>query len=119
MSTTEQELPGPVLEYLREHNTLTLATASGSGIPRAATFLYVNEGPSLYFWSKGSTISARHVQQNPMVAFTVDEYANDLTQTRGVQGIGAVLDDSRRRPRSRGWPTCSARSSRRWRPARR
>ena len=88
MSTTEQQLPGPVLEYLREHNTLTLATASGSGIPRAATFLYVNEGPSLYFWSKGSAISARHIQQNPMVAFTVDDYATDLTQTRGVQGMG-------------------------------
>jgi uncharacterized protein YhbP (UPF0306 family) len=88
MSTTEQQLPGPVLEYLREHNTLTLATASGSGIPRAATFLYVNEGPSLYFWSKGSAISARHIQQNPMIAFTVDEYATDLTQTRGVQGMG-------------------------------
>ncbi|HEY1511297.1 MAG TPA: cyclic nucleotide-binding domain-containing protein [Solirubrobacteraceae bacterium] len=88
MSTTEQQLPGPVLEYLREQKTLTLATASGSGIPRAATFLYVNEGPSLYFWTKGSAISARHIQQNPMVAFTVDEYANDLTQTRGVQGMG-------------------------------
>jgi uncharacterized protein YhbP (UPF0306 family) len=97
MSTTEQQLPGPVLEYLREHNTLTLATASGSGIPRAATFLYVNEGPSLYFWSKGSAISARHIQQNPMVAFTVDEYATDLTQTRGVQGMGQcsmILDGS-------------------------
>lgn len=88
MSTTEQQLPGPVLEYLREHNTLTLATASGSGIPRAATFLYVNEGPSLYFWMKSSAVSARHIQQNPMVAFTVDEYASDLSQTRGVQGMG-------------------------------
>jgi len=88
MNTIEQQLPGPVLEYLREHNTLTLATASGSGIPRAATFLYVNEGPSLYFWSKGSAISARHIQQNPMVAFTVDEYTTDLNQTRGVQGVG-------------------------------
>ena len=88
MNTIEQQLPGPVLEYLREHNTLTLATASGSGIPRAATFLYVNEGPSLYFWSKGSAISARHIQQNPMIAFTIDEYATDLTQTRGVQGMG-------------------------------
>ena len=88
MSTTEQELPGPVLEYLSEQNTLTLATASASGIPHAATFLYVNEGPSLYFWSKGSTISARHIEQNPMIAFTIDEYTTDLTQTRGVQGIG-------------------------------
>ena len=88
MGTTEQELPGEVLEYLSAQNTLTLATASPSGTPHAATFLYVNDGPSLYFWSKSSTESARHIEQNPLVAFTVDEYSDDLTQTRGVQGIG-------------------------------
>jgi uncharacterized protein YhbP (UPF0306 family) len=88
MSTTEQELPGPVLEYLSAQNTLTLATASPTGTPHAATFLYVNEGPSIYFWSKASTESSRHIEQNPLVAFTIDEYTDDLSQTRGVQGIG-------------------------------
>jgi uncharacterized protein YhbP (UPF0306 family) len=88
MSTTEQELPAPVLEYLSGQNTLTLATASPTGTPHAATFLYVNEGPSLYFWSKASAESSRHIEQNPLVAFTIDEYTSDLTQTRGVQGIG-------------------------------
>jgi uncharacterized protein YhbP (UPF0306 family) len=88
MSTTEQELPGPVLEYLSGQSTLTLATSSPTGTPHAATFLYVNEGPSLYFWSKSATVSSRHIEQNPLVAFTIDEYTDDLTQTRGVQGIG-------------------------------
>lgn len=88
MSTTEQELPAPVLEYLGAHNTLTLATSSPTGTPHAATFLYVNEGPSLYFWSKSATVSSRHIEQNPLVAFTIDEYTSDLTQTRGVQGTG-------------------------------
>ncbi len=88
MSTTEQELPAPVLEFLREHNTLTLATATPAGVPRATTLLYVNEGPNLYFWTRSSTVTARHVAQNPLVSFTVDEYTDDLTQTRGVQGAG-------------------------------
>jgi uncharacterized protein YhbP (UPF0306 family) len=88
MTTAEQELPGPVLEYLSAQNTLTLATASPTGTPHAATFLYVNEGPSLYFWSKSSAESSRHIEQNPLVAFTIDEYTDDLSQTRGVQGIG-------------------------------
>ena len=88
MGTTEQELPGEVLDYLSAQNTLTLATASPAGTPHAATFLYVNEGPSLYFWSKSATESSRHIEQNPLVAFTIDEYTDDLTQTRGVQGIG-------------------------------
>ncbi|MBV9606634.1 MAG: cyclic nucleotide-binding domain-containing protein [Solirubrobacterales bacterium] len=88
MGTTEQEIPGEVLEYLSAQNTLTLSTASPSGTPHAATFLYVNEGPSLYFWSKSATESSRHIEQNPLVAFTIDEYTDDLTQTRGVQGTG-------------------------------
>jgi uncharacterized protein YhbP (UPF0306 family) len=88
MSTTEQELPGPVLEYLSAQNTLTLATSSPTGTPHAATFLYVNQGPSLYFWSKAATESSRHIEQNPLVAFTIDEYTDDLSQTRGVQGTG-------------------------------
>jgi CRP-like cAMP-binding protein len=88
MSTTDQELPASVLEYVSAQGTLTLATASPAGTPHAATFLYVNEGPSLYFWCKSATESARHIEQNPMVAFTIDEYTSDLTQTRGVQGIG-------------------------------
>jgi uncharacterized protein YhbP (UPF0306 family) len=90
MSTGEQQdqLPGPVLEYLQQHNTVTLATASSAGIPRAATFLYVNEGPSLYFWTRTSTVIARNIEQNPLVSFTIDEYTEDLRQTRGVQGTG-------------------------------
>jgi len=88
MSTTEQELPAPVLDYLREHDTLTLATATSGGIPRATTLLYVNSGPSLYFWTRSSTVTARHIVQNPLVSFTVDEYGGDLNNTRGVQGTG-------------------------------
>src|SRR5438309_2317873 len=90
MSTTGQpdQLPGSVVEFLQSHSTLTLATASSAGIPRAATFLYVNEGPSLYFWTRTSTVIGRNIEQNPFVSFTIDEYTTDLTQTRGIQGSG-------------------------------
>jgi len=88
MSTTEQQLPADVLDYLDQHNTLTLATASASGIPRATTLLYVHDGPTLYFWTRAGTATARHIEQNPIVAFTIDDYNDDLTQTRGIQGSG-------------------------------
>jgi uncharacterized protein YhbP (UPF0306 family) len=82
------EIPKHVLDYLSEQKTLTLATASPSGVPRASTFLYVNDGPTLYFWSRPVTTTARHLAQNPTVSFTIDEYSDDLRQTRGVQGTG-------------------------------
>jgi uncharacterized protein YhbP (UPF0306 family) len=67
---------------------MTLATASPAGVPRASTFLYVSEGATLYFWTRPSTITARQIEQNPIVAFTIDHYTEDLNQTQGVQGIG-------------------------------
>jgi uncharacterized protein YhbP (UPF0306 family) len=85
---TTLDVPSQVLEYLQAHQTLTLATASPAAVPRASTFLFVNEGPTLYFWTRANTITARHVGQNPVVAFTVDDYSKDLDRTQGVQGVG-------------------------------
>lgn len=82
------EVPPDIVEYLSRHSTLTLATASPSGTPRASTFLYVNDGPNLCFWSRPSTATAHHIEQNPMVSFAIDEYTGDLRQTKGVQGAG-------------------------------
>jgi nitroimidazol reductase NimA-like FMN-containing flavoprotein (pyridoxamine 5'-phosphate oxidase superfamily) len=82
------EVPDHVVEYLSEQRTMTLATASPAGVPHASTFLYVNDGPTLYFWSKPNTTTARHVEQNPVVSFAIDEYTEDLRQTKGVQGAG-------------------------------
>ena len=82
------DVPPHVLDYLSEQNTLTLATASPGAVPHASTFLYVNDGPTLYFWSKPNTTTARQVEQNPVVSFAIDSYADDLRQTKGVQGTG-------------------------------
>ena len=118
MTETGPEIPTHVLEYLQQQSTLTLATASARGIPHASTFLYVNDGPDLCFWGQPGTTTYRNIEQSPSVAFTVDEYAEDLSQTRGVQGTGqcSVLLSGEQIAR---WPTCSGRSSQIWRRARR
>lgn len=82
------ELPQHVLDYMEEQETLTLATASSSGIPRATTLLYVNRGPSLYLWVRPETTTAKHVERNPFVSFAIDEYAEDWRQTKGIQANG-------------------------------
>jgi hypothetical protein len=48
----------------------------------------VNEGPRIYFWGKPGTTTARHVDQNSVVAFAIDSYTDDLSQMKGVQGTG-------------------------------
>jgi uncharacterized protein YhbP (UPF0306 family) len=89
------ELPQHVLDYMDEQRTLTLATSSAAGMPRATTLLYVNRGPTLYLWVRPETTTARHVEQNPYVSFAIDEYAEDWRQTKGIQANGecqVVLD---------------------------
>jgi uncharacterized protein YhbP (UPF0306 family) len=81
------EVPPPVLEFLQSQRTLTLATSSPAAVPRATTVLYVNDGPTLYFWSRATTLTARQIQQNPVVAFTVDGRSDDLNEAQGIQGL--------------------------------
>jgi CRP-like cAMP-binding protein len=82
------EAPPQVLEYLRSQNTLTLATATTSGLPHAATMVYVGEGITLYFCTRPDTTTARNIAENPSVAFTIDEYSPDWSKTKGIQGTG-------------------------------
>jgi CRP-like cAMP-binding protein/uncharacterized pyridoxamine 5'-phosphate oxidase family protein len=84
------DVPSEVLDYLRGHNTLTLATASPSGLPHAATMIYASEGLALYFCTRPDTTSAHHIEQNPSISFTIDEYSADWSMTKGIQGSGDV-----------------------------
>jgi uncharacterized protein YhbP (UPF0306 family) len=82
------EVPQQVIDYLASEKTMTLATATPGGVPYATTLLYVSDGPTIYFWSRASSTAAQHVDQNPVVAFTIDTYGDDLRHVRGVQGTG-------------------------------
>jgi uncharacterized protein YhbP (UPF0306 family) len=88
MAEEKEHAPPHVLEYLRSGATLTLATATRGGVPHAATMVYVSEGITLYFCTRPESTTARNVAQNPAVAFTVDEYSANWSETRGVQGSG-------------------------------
>jgi nitroimidazol reductase NimA-like FMN-containing flavoprotein (pyridoxamine 5'-phosphate oxidase superfamily) len=84
----QTEVPERVLDYLREHETLTLATASANGIPRAATLTYANDGVTIYIWLSPDANTARNLAQNPVVSFAIDEYSEDWRKTRGIQATG-------------------------------
>jgi uncharacterized protein YhbP (UPF0306 family) len=91
------DVPPHVLEYLGEHKTLTLASASPAAVPHATTLVYANDGLAIYVWTKPDTTTARHLEQNPVVAFAIDEYTPDWRQMKGIQGAGdcqVVLDAS-------------------------
>ena len=82
------DVPQAVLDYLASQKTVTLATASTEGVPHARTFMYVNDGVSLYFWARPNARTALHVRENPQVSFTIDEYVTDWNKAKGIQGDG-------------------------------
>jgi uncharacterized protein YhbP (UPF0306 family) len=86
--TAAPSVPQNVLDFLAEHKKLTLATASTTGVPHAAAFMFVNDGAIIYFWTRPETTTAKQIEQNPVVSFSVDEYVEDWTQLKGVQGAG-------------------------------
>jgi uncharacterized protein YhbP (UPF0306 family) len=87
-ATAAANVPPHVLDYLKRHETLTLATASPAGVPRAATFVYVNDGATFYVWTRPGGTTARHIEQNPQVSFAIDDYVADWRLTKGVQANG-------------------------------
>lgn len=75
------------LDYMGSKKTLTMAT-SGSDGPWAATLTYVNDDADVFVWTRPNSNTARHVDENPTVAFAIDEYTEDWRDTKGIQGRG-------------------------------
>jgi nitroimidazol reductase NimA-like FMN-containing flavoprotein (pyridoxamine 5'-phosphate oxidase superfamily) len=82
-----EQVPQEVLDYLEARKTLTLATYGDDG-PWAATLTYVNDGSQLYIWTRPQSNTAKHLDQNPVAAFAIDEYTEDWRETKGIQGRG-------------------------------
>src|SRR6266496_295762 len=82
------DVPQHVQDYLDGQPTLTLATASRGGVPRATTLTYVNDGASVYVWTRPETTTARQMEDNPVVSFAIDQYASDWQETKGIQASG-------------------------------
>src|SRR5690606_40344855 len=80
-----------VLDYLRQHHVLTLATQDRDG-PWAAAVFYVNDGFTLYWLSRPTTRHCTELARSPRVAGTVQEDYSDWPQIRGVQFEGLACE---------------------------
>jgi uncharacterized protein YhbP (UPF0306 family) len=85
------DVPDHVVEFLNGQKILTLATAGADGTPHATTLVYVNDGPALYIWLRASAATAGQLEGTTRVGFTIDQYAEDWRQTKGVQGTGECV----------------------------
>jgi uncharacterized protein YhbP (UPF0306 family) len=90
--TTANDLKQQILDYLKTHNTMTLATCSGD-VPWAATVFYASEGLQLYFFSAPDSRHCQNLAINGRVAVTIQEDYHDWRKIKGIQlegGVGLV-----------------------------
>jgi hypothetical protein len=73
-----------VLDYLKGHNTMTLATSAGD-LPWAATVFYASDGLRLYFFSASESRHCQNLAANGRVAVTVQEDYQDWRKIKGIQ----------------------------------
>lgn len=81
------DLKETVLSYLKEHNTMTIAT-SRSETPWAAAVFYANDGFTLYFLSDPDSRHSKELAENSSVAVTVYEDYHDWRMIKGIQLAG-------------------------------
>ena len=91
--TDDSDLRVTALQYLRDHNVMTVATHGPEGVWAAAVF-YANEGFTLYFLSAPHTRHAANIHASLRVAATIQEDYADWREIKGIQleGEATVLD---------------------------
>lgn len=91
VASATQALSGEVIEHLRRHHVMTLATASFTGIPHADTVVYVNDANCIYFFAAEGRRMQRNLNDSRRVSFTVDDYSVDWRVVRELKGVGNCL----------------------------
>jgi uncharacterized protein YhbP (UPF0306 family) len=79
-----EELKQQVLDYLKSHNTMTLATCAG-GAPWAATMFFASDELRLYFFSAPESRHCQNLAANGRVAVTFQEDYQDWRKIKGIQ----------------------------------
>jgi uncharacterized protein YhbP (UPF0306 family) len=85
----EKELKLVILQYLENHNTVSLATER-EGLPHAAAVFYVNIGFNLYFLSSPDSRHAQNFFHNHNVSATINEDYSNWLLIKGIQLEGQI-----------------------------
>ena len=84
-----ETLKQQVLDYLKSHNTMTLATCASES-PWAATVFFASDQLRLYFFSAPESRHCQNLSANGRVAVTVQEDYQDWRKIKGIQLEGRV-----------------------------
>ena len=95
MALKEAELKDVILEELRQHTVLTLATIGEAG-PHAVSLMYAHDAFDIYWLSDPKTRHSEQLAASPSAAVTIAAQYEDFRKIRGLQmqGGGYRLTDT-------------------------
>jgi len=96
MTQLTPEWQARLQKFLSERISISVATTSPTGSPRAADVYFVSDDDlNLYFYSDPASRHSRNIQREPRVAMTARVESLDWHEIRGIQieGIAKVMDD--------------------------
>jgi len=85
-----------VLDLLKTHDKMTVATVRADGFPQATTVNYVNEELMIYFGCAARSQKARNIERDDRVSLAIDhEYADwSMIQGLSMGGIAEPVSDT-------------------------
>ena len=84
-----------ILDLLRKHDTMSLATVRPDGWPQATTVAYANDGFALYFACDRGSQKVRNIKKSKKVSLTIDGDAASWDHIKGLSmgATATVVDD--------------------------
>jgi general stress protein 26 len=73
-----------ILDVLRDHKIMSLATIRPDGYPQATTVAYANDGLTLYFACDRDGQKARNIKKCKKVSLTIDRDCEDWSKIKGL-----------------------------------
>ena len=86
-----------ILQLMKGHRIMSIATVRAGGWPQATTVTYANDGLTLYFCCDKTSQKVRNIRRDPRVSLTIDHDSKNWSRIRGLSlgGRAKVLGDNR------------------------
>jgi len=80
----DKKMENFVLDIMKDHNILTLATLREDSYPQATTVTYVNDGLTIYFVTARDSQKIKNITSCNKVSLTIDKEYEDWKKIKGL-----------------------------------
>lgn len=80
----DKKMENLVLDIMKNHNILTLATLREDGYPQANTVTYANDDLTIYFSTAQDSQKIKNIKNSNKVSLTIDKDYEDWNKIRGL-----------------------------------